>query len=544
MGNFQMPYEPDIGDRQVQSATRIVYNDAVGPGQFRLLELNGTDAHGLLQCSLKTHRLKDGDFPSYSAISYTWDPSERVWYGTYDPSADQPILLNGTLTAVSNKVANIMSLMYQQGRRSIWIDSICIDQRSIDDKSNQVSQMGAIYINAIEVISVLGSPSSKSDDALTADHWFSESYRDKHADQLAFGLYDVLAFNGYWRRAWVLQEITLARKSLLCCGSRLVDFETAKDFFATFQAQSSFSSLTNFRQTGEQLRYLKKVLVSQMDEGTSSEPFELGSIKSFRGQAFLDLLRGSRRFDRCQDPRDMIYSRLALATDAANLVDSPDYSLTPEQVYARFAVNCVTKTGSLEILTHATRPTSARKMSSWIPDWTRQDKFEGTGIWKPSSMTEVNHASMAAITWEKTDPPHVRWDEDVLELTVPARVLHAVPPKKQATASRAIWKAVTGHVKESWHEMLDTDDAEALITGDLVCVLPSCSQFVCLRPQGDHYTVVGRDPDWQKRIIKEILIEHVWSYEAEESGQKKRAKWRFRDPGAVSRMEVKRLKVR
>jgi hypothetical protein len=60
---------------------------------------------------------------------------------------------------------------------------------------------------------------------------------------------------------------------------------------------------------------------------------------------------------------------------------------------------------------------------------------------------------------------------------------------------------------------------------------------MCLRLQGDHYTVTGRDPEWQKRIIEEILAEHVWGYEVGESGlenlDRRSAKWRFRDPDAV-----------
>ncbi|KAF2450698.1 hypothetical protein P171DRAFT_479779 [Karstenula rhodostoma CBS 690.94] len=88
----------------------------------------------------------------------------------------------------------------------------------IGDRDKSIS--GSIYNDVLKA----GSPSSTSDDALTVDHWFSESYRDKYVDQLAFGLYGVLSFNGYWRRAWVLREITLAKKSGVCCGSRLVDF--------------------------------------------------------------------------------------------------------------------------------------------------------------------------------------------------------------------------------------------------------------------------------------------------------------------------------
>ena len=49
---------------------------------------------------------------SYAAISYTWDTDDRIWYEQYtvEPKA---ICVDDEIVAVSDKVANILSLMCQ-----------------------------------------------------------------------------------------------------------------------------------------------------------------------------------------------------------------------------------------------------------------------------------------------------------------------------------------------------------------------------------------------------------------------------------------------
>lgn len=244
----------------------------------------------------------------------------------------------------------------------MWIDAICVNQGDDNEKSTQVAQMGAIYRNAAEVVSILGSPSAKTDDAMTPDHWFSRQYQHRHSDALTLGLYDLFAFNRYWRRAWILQEITLAKKSTLCCGARMVDFQIAKEFLPIMEVMAStaetFSQLAelgqgvSWSQAREGYQYLKKAMVGAYQEGDNFDPFNLSTIQRFRGQTILELLKDSHRFNQCQDARDILYSRIAFATDAAELVPPPDYSVPPKQVFETFATNCVTKTSSLELCAH------------------------------------------------------------------------------------------------------------------------------------------------------------------------------------------------
>lgn len=107
-----MPYSPELdGSHEIHSIDTI-YGTPVSEGQLRLLHLEGFEDSGVLRCSFRSYDLVGDQNPAYIATSYTWNPQERVWYGVYD-TAPKPVMINGQITQISDKVANIMSLMYQ-----------------------------------------------------------------------------------------------------------------------------------------------------------------------------------------------------------------------------------------------------------------------------------------------------------------------------------------------------------------------------------------------------------------------------------------------
>ncbi|PMD13238.1 HET-domain-containing protein, partial [Hyaloscypha hepaticicola] len=117
---------------------------------IRLLRLlprrNLSDPNELIRCELSPAQLNDAN-TRYTAISYMW--------GTRD--ADRVIELDRAsfsvtenLWACLRKFRNLIpgetSLSY------IWVDAICINQEDPDERSSQVSQMGAIYAEAQKVV--------------------------------------------------------------------------------------------------------------------------------------------------------------------------------------------------------------------------------------------------------------------------------------------------------------------------------------------------------------------------------------------------------
>jgi hypothetical protein len=63
----------------------------------------------------------------------------------------------------ANCIAAMRRLRHKKKRRILWIDAICIDQSSMDERNQQVELMGDVYSKARRVILWLGEESTFSD---------------------------------------------------------------------------------------------------------------------------------------------------------------------------------------------------------------------------------------------------------------------------------------------------------------------------------------------------------------------------------------------
>ena len=113
---------------------------------IRLLQLSRPFSFGPVKCELSIHRMDSR--PSYEAISYTWG----------DPSQSRSVIINGYKLEVNSNAFNILQDRATFLRtRTIWIDSICINQVDKEEKSVQIPLMREIYSRASRVLVWLGS---------------------------------------------------------------------------------------------------------------------------------------------------------------------------------------------------------------------------------------------------------------------------------------------------------------------------------------------------------------------------------------------------
>jgi hypothetical protein len=148
----------------------------------------------------------------YNCLSYVWG------------SADQShaLIVNGKRLSINKNLHDFLTAVrtfkYRESgvrrdkhlRANLWIDAICIDQDSTDEKNHQVAQMGKIYTNAEKVIMWLGSSHGKASKRL-----FDTGMRK---------YLDFICSNVYWSRAWIAQEVMLARLPVFMIADRLVPF--------------------------------------------------------------------------------------------------------------------------------------------------------------------------------------------------------------------------------------------------------------------------------------------------------------------------------
>jgi hypothetical protein len=143
-----------------QGASQFQYSPLVGASDIRLVILEPGRDDDPVSCRLINASL--GENPVYEALSYTWG----------DASISGPtILLDGKPFRVGANLGEaLLSLRYKDTKnekeRTLWIDAICINQRSIPERNEQVQRMKSIYSNAIQVLIWLGNYHESSDNSL------------------------------------------------------------------------------------------------------------------------------------------------------------------------------------------------------------------------------------------------------------------------------------------------------------------------------------------------------------------------------------------
>jgi hypothetical protein len=96
--------------------------------QFRLLRIDGGRKNKRLRCHLILASLSDP--PPYHALSYTWsDPVD----GT-EQVRNKKIHIDNQPFYIRKNLENALINMRSQGIRTVWVDTICIDQDDIDER--------------------------------------------------------------------------------------------------------------------------------------------------------------------------------------------------------------------------------------------------------------------------------------------------------------------------------------------------------------------------------------------------------------------------
>jgi len=126
---------------------------------LRLLRLRPAQGFATpLRCTLEEVKLDAK--PSFEALSYVWGDPEPKQLITIESGAGDKILY-----VTPNCAGALRRLRYRFQWRALWVDAICIDQTSLQDKAIQVPLMSEIYKTASEVLIWLGEPEGGHDAA-------------------------------------------------------------------------------------------------------------------------------------------------------------------------------------------------------------------------------------------------------------------------------------------------------------------------------------------------------------------------------------------
>ncbi len=246
---------------------------------IRLIRVLPTKSpEGYIECEIRHTSVDD----SYICLSYVWGDADHEYTILLD---NKPFRVRSNLHDFLERASRKERLLQEW----LWIDALCIDQTNVRERNHQVQQMGLIFSRAKEVLSWLGK------DERIAIYLASEyeTSRNRFIDST------------YWQRAWITQEIALARRVTLCAGNEELGIDVLQS------RRDGFSS------------ELQKRLPT--------------STQRMRGRSLIYLM-GQYRNQQCHERRDRVYSLLALCGEGSDL--EIDYSVSEYTLAARILRCC------------------------------------------------------------------------------------------------------------------------------------------------------------------------------------------------------------
>jgi hypothetical protein len=362
---------------------------------FRLLKLLPSEQIAAeLRCEIADSRL--GLTPDFEALSYTWD--QDVF----------PVTLNtpsGELKVTENLASALRRFRSAKRTRTLWVDAVCINQASIPERNQQVGIMSSIFRDAKRVLCWIGEADEHTEQALTkirqlanshslyglpevdAHMWFQIPMLDApevEARSLIKSAEDHHIHSVYSRRwfsrLWVVQEVTLSKQAVLCCGV----YEMAWTVFAT-----GLLVLTAATQRAGPFPYRPPTLRAYLQcwniVRTRAKYRLLSSPNSIVMSAHTGFVMAISRLmmHDCKDQHDRIYAVLGLDPSENPITIIPDYSIPVTKLYAHLAIE-VLRRGEIEILFDAGlayRKTGliaadGRHLPSWGPEYRRSHHVE------------------------------------------------------------------------------------------------------------------------------------------------------------------------
>ncbi|KAH7346211.1 heterokaryon incompatibility protein-domain-containing protein [Rhexocercosporidium sp. MPI-PUGE-AT-0058] len=208
--------DPPSEDHTIEQATAPFIYEPLrrDVDSIRLLTLQprqAGDSIPIVRCTLKS--VAFGEKPEYEALSYTWGKATTV----------HTIFINDIEVPVRENLFWALRYLRKGKPRKLWIDALCIDQTSHEDKECQIRLMDYIYTRAETVLVWLGEyPTWNPPWNLTS--WNGD--RDGDSGQSWYAsLRRWVCNNPYWSRLWIIQEIGLARRLVVHVSDRSLEWE-------------------------------------------------------------------------------------------------------------------------------------------------------------------------------------------------------------------------------------------------------------------------------------------------------------------------------
>lgn len=397
---------------------------------IRQLILDPDHGNDFLSGRLVTTKLLDA--PVFEAISYVWAASTR----------DRWIVVDGRQLPITTSVEDALrQTRMSEQQRTLWVDSICMDQEDNVEKAHQVAMMGRIYARSRRTLICLGlHPQSRQHsrdvvalvdgvnkmmDRIFASPDFSwdwESFPFPREDEPLlhdekWTSWEKLGKCDWFKRGWVVQEAALAREAVVLWADAEIQW---------------ISILRSYEWLVQRVRHLmptgRLLIIPNAHRRTyaTRRPREAKTLHFEENKDLLEpmptleVLNAARTLD-VSEPKDGIYAFMSMPTSDkvfADLGIKPDYrkDISHLDVYRDFAVRYLHKTQDLDLLSYVEHgdsdldvgdeadglePSSSfLSFPSWIPRWDRGlPLIRGVSYWLNVTVPRIEiHSNLTSST--------------------------------------------------------------------------------------------------------------------------------------------------
>ncbi|KAF5667146.1 het-domain-containing protein [Fusarium heterosporum] len=426
-------------NRQTTTETVRYQHQPLSHRSIRVLRLQPAPRfESQLRCRLVPVSLDEK--PQYWALSYTWgtDPPSLPIFCVDGPSI-------ALLRITPNCASALRHLRDDQEERTLWVDGICIDQTSMEERSSQVALMGEIYRDAARVVVWLGESDGNSNQAISLLQQIGDvrsilgpmNNRQEQVDPAtrATALQKVHAnardltnaidtdkddfinslFERPWfHRMWTVQEVTLplAPKVDVFCGRSTINWVTL------WQATDILAATGyNDNSMGPAMRLLRYISQSMTVHLVPGVRHFMRNIPDRKLDMELSLLLTLCRAKLVTDEKDKVYALYGLLDVLGIKLSQPDYQKSLADIFTEITTVAIEHDKSLWILCFAASDTRNADLPSWVPDWSDKGWAEDDPRHVPERK-RFNAAGDSKPDWSFTSDPR--------ELVLRGRIIDTV----------------------------------------------------------------------------------------------------------------------
>ncbi|CZR58212.1 uncharacterized protein PAC_08103 [Phialocephala subalpina] len=338
--------------------------------EIRLLHLLPGLSSEPIHVVLETVPFTSDNVLDFEALSYCWGSEENpidIFVGKSDKF---------TLAVTRNLGEALPYLRYEDAPRILWIDAICVNQKDLDERSQQVQRMADIYSKAARVLIWLGPESDDSDLAIDCIEEVSShievdwplytmrsttdatDWADMHIPA-PFEDDEFIAISNFFgrswfKRLWIWQEVLLSSHDpVVICGDRSLAWMTIREVAFCLVQKLSPSHISHD--------------VNAVFYGNLNGAYEISCAGT--NQRFEQLIEDTRHC-KCSDPRDKVFALLSLVRPHWNM-NMLELSYTKDvfEVYQDAMLFWSRKTSRLSLLCTVEMHEDLEGVPSWVPNW-------------------------------------------------------------------------------------------------------------------------------------------------------------------------------